>query len=91
VIGLGTPGILPTTVENDLDAVTVTVTTRCPVGHAVAAGLLQLFAVGLVGEKTPVSVAHWQDRDADAVTPVVLIESTAVVSIIVILALCASE
>ena len=60
-----------------LVVVTVTVMTRCALGHAVASAVLQSFAVGVVLENTPALVAHSQSREALAVMPVTLVAAVA--------------
>ena len=71
-------------VVNVFDVVTVTVMTKCFDGQLVVSALVQSFAVGLVAEKVPSSVAHWQVRDALAVTPVRLVAPVAVVCMVAV-------
>src|SRR5205809_2583480 len=71
----------PLIVVNVFDAVTVTVTTRCLPGQLVATGDEQLLALPDVDENVPESSAHWHKREADAVTPVMLIALVVVVCI----------
>ena len=76
----GIPGNPPMMVVKSLLAVTVTVAMMCPLdGHVT----VQSFA-GDVLLKTPASVAHWQKRDAFAMTPLRLTAFVAVVSISVV-------
>jgi hypothetical protein len=85
---VGMPG-MRITIENVPDVVTVTDITRCLPGQLVATGVEQSLAVGVVFEKTPASVAHWQLRDAAAVTEGVSTEASAVDCIIAVFALWA--
>jgi hypothetical protein len=83
----GIPGTPLMMVVNVFETVRVTVTTRCLLGQLVAVGLVQSLAVGVVAENVPVSVAHWQAREATAVTPVRLVAAVAVVCMVATLPL----
>ena len=77
------PGKTAMMVVKTFVVVTVTVTTRCFPGQLVVAGLKQSLVVAVL-EKSPLSSAHWQYRDAAAVMPVVLVAPLAVLCIVVV-------
>ena len=74
-------------VEKNFSVVTVTVITRWvpPVQAVVTADVQSL--TGDVDENVPVSLAHWHNRAAVAVTPVMLTAAVAVLSIVAVLPL----